>query len=426
MKPVSLWCPLLFVALTVTPAVRAETAWPLPAVTPRTAGFSDEKLETLHRNLRQNIDAGKYSGYIMLLARDGRVVDWRAYGWQDVAAQVPMQKDSIVRIFSMSKVVTSVAALILLEDGRLKLNDPVEKYLPALKDRKVFIGGTADAPILVPADRPITIHDLLTHTSGYYYAEPWSADSPDLIELFKRVKPFEAANLDEFVTRVAQLPLQQQPGTQFHYAIGFDLLGAIVEKISGQTYDVFLQQRIFGPLGMRDTGFWVPTEKRNRLALVYHRGAEGKLVPADERNHNDVGPGRGMLSGGGGLYSTAADYARFAQMLLNGGRLDDVRILSRKTVELMTQNHIAHLANPHPFDRAEQGYGLGVRIMTDLGMSPNPGSFGCFGWDGAATTIVQMDPKERTVAILLCQHVPFNEDDIFSTFINGYYSSLDD
>ncbi len=426
MKFASLCCSLLFVALAVTPVVRAETAWPLPAVTPQTAGFSDEKLENLHRNLRQNIDAGKYSGYILLLARDGKALDWRAYGWQDVAAQVPMQKDSIVRIFSMSKVVTAVAVLMLLEDGRLKLSDPVEKYLPALKDRKVFTGGTADAPILAPANRPVTIHDLLTHTSGYYYAETWSTDSPDLIELFKRAKPFEAANLDEFVTRVAQLPLQQQPGTQFHYAIGFDLLGAIVQKISGQSFDVFLQQRIFGPLGMRDTGFWVPEEKRNRLALVYRRGANGKLAPADERNQNNVGPGHGMLSGGGGLYSTAADYARFAQTLLNGGQLGDVRLLSRKTVELMTQNHLAHLANPHPFDKPEQGYGLGVRIMTDLSRSPNPGSPGCFGWDGAATTLVQMDPKERTVAILICQHVPFNEDDIFSTFINGYYSALND
>jgi CubicO group peptidase (beta-lactamase class C family) len=417
--------PVLFLALMVTSlSARAASAGPLPETTPAAAGFSADRLEVLHHSLRQLVDDGKFSGYVSLLARDGRIVDWRACGWENIAAQKPMRKDSIVRIFSMSKLITSTAVLMLLEDGRLKLNDPVEQYLPALKNRKVFTGGTADAPVLVDALRPVTIRDLLTHTSGYYYDAPWSADAPELIELFHRAKIWESANLDEFVSRVALIPLHQQPGTKFRYGISTDLLGAIVEKISGQHLDAFFAQRILGPLGMHDTAFWVPVEKRDRLALIYARDDAGKLVPDAGTNQNDVGPDHGLLSGGGGLYSTAADYARFAQMLLNGGQLDGVRILGRKTVELMTQNHIAHLADPHPFKLRAQGFGLGVRVITDLGESPMLGSVGCFGWDGAATTNVQIDPKERTVAIVLLQHVPFNQDDIFATFTNGYYSAL--
>ncbi len=412
------WLLPLFLALSVRAA-----DWPLPATTPDAAGFSAARLDTLHHNLGQLVDAGTYSGYVVLLARDGKVADWHAYGWQDIASKTPMQPDSIVAIYSMTKIVTSTAVLILLEEGKLKLSDPVEKYLPALKDRKVLTGGTADAPILVPAARPITIHDLLTHTAGYYYDQTWSADSPVAIELMKRAKVWDSANLDDFVQRVATLPLHQQPGTKFRYGIHTDLLGAIVEKVSGQRLDRFFADRIFTPLGLRDTGFWVPAAKRSRLATLYQHDSAGKLVPAE--GITEPNAEHGLLLGGGGLYSTAADYVRFAQMLLNGGQLDGVRLLSRKTVELMTQNHLAQLADPHPFAKPEQGFGLGVRVITDLGASPTLGSRGTFGWDGAATTNVQIDPQEHTVAILLTQNFPFNQDDIFATFTNGYYSAIE-
>jgi CubicO group peptidase (beta-lactamase class C family) len=415
---------LLLIGLAVAaPLARAEPAWPLPPATPASEGISAERLDLLHHNLGSFVDQGRYSGYVFMLARDGKIADWRSYGWQDIAAKTPMQKDSIVRIFSMSKLITSTAVLKLLEDCRIKLSDPIEQYLPALKDRKVFMGGTADAPVLVPASRPITIYDLLTHTSGYYY--PWNTDSDAVSELLKRAKLHEAGNLDEFVSRVATLPLRQQPGTSFRYSISTDLLGAMIEKVSGERLDVFFQRNILGPLGMVDTGFWVPPEKRGRLASIYWRDPGGTLVLADAANKNKVGPDHGVLSGGGGLYSTAADYVRFAQMLLNGGRLGDVRILSRKTVELMTQNHIAHLADPHPNKADDQGFGLGVRVITDLGESRTLGTVGTFGWDGAATTNVQIDPKERTIAILLCQHYTYNEDDIIGTFTTAYYSTLE-
>jgi CubicO group peptidase (beta-lactamase class C family) len=414
---------LLLLGLAAARYARADGAWPLPPATPAAEGISAARLEVMHRNLEAIVDQGRYSGYISLLARDGKIADWRAYGWQNIADKTPLQRDSIVRIYSMSKLITTAAALKLMEDGRLKLSDPVEQYLPALKDRKVFVGGTADAPILVPAARPITLYDLLTHTSGYYY--PWSTDSDAVAELLRRSGTRKAANLDDFVARAALLPLRQQPGTQFRYGISTDILGAVIQRVSGERLDVFLRKNILAPLGMNDTGFWVPPEKRGRLATIYVRDAGGALVPSDAANTNDVGPDHGMLSGGGGLYSTAADYVRFAQMLLSGGRLDDTRILSRKTVELMTQNHIAHLADPHPNKQDDQGFGFGVRIITDLGESRVPGTVGTFGWDGAATTNVQIDPKERTIAILLCQHYTFNEDDIIGTFTTGYYSALE-
>jgi CubicO group peptidase (beta-lactamase class C family) len=415
---------VLITALVTPLSGRAENAWPLPTNDAQSAGFSVKRLDFLHHNLEQMIDAGKYSGYITLLARDGKIADWHAYGWQDAATKTPMQKDSIVRIFSMSKLITSTAILILMEEGRLKLTDPVEKYLPVLKNRKVFTGGTSDSPVLVDAKRPIAIRDLLTHTSGYYYGESWSADAP-LVEIFNRAKVWEAGDLQGFVERIAAIPLHEQPGTRFRYGVNTDLLGAIVEKISGQHLDRFFRERIFSPLDMRDTAFWVPAEKRRRLAVIYERDVTEKLVPNARSNQPPAGPDHGILSGGGGLYSTAADYARFAQMLLNRGELDGVRILGRKTVELMTRNHISHLADPHPFGFQAQGFGLGVRVLGDLGESTTLGSHGTFGWDGAATTLVQIDPKERIVAILLFQHIPFNQDDIFSTFNNGYYSALE-
>jgi CubicO group peptidase (beta-lactamase class C family) len=393
-------------------------------VAPAAAGVSAARLDVLHQSLDRIVDAGKYSGYVVLLARDGRIVDWHAHGWQDIAAQTPMQPDAIVRLFSMTKLITSAAILMLMEDGRLQLTDPMAQYLPELANPQVFAGGTADAPQLVPASRPITIRDLLTHTSGYYYDAPWSADPPE-VELMSRAKIWESADLAEFVHRVARVPLHQQPGTRFRYGISTDLLGAIVEKVSGQTLDVFFQQRLLGPLGLRDTAFSVPPGKRRRLALIYSRDPAGRLVPNPSREEQLAGPARRLFSGGGGLYSTAADYVRFAQLLLNGGQLGGTRLLGRKTVELMTANHIAHLADPHPFGFKWQGFGLGVRVVTDLGESPQLASVGTYGWDGAATTNVQIDPHERTVALLLCQHATFNEGDIIATFSNGYYSALD-
>lgn len=401
----------------------AQPVAPLPVTTPAAAGISAQRLEHLHHILDRTVDDGSHAGYILLLARDGKIVDWRAHGFADAVAKTPMQKDSIVRLFSMTKLLTSTAVLQLIEEGKLKLTDRVDQILPALKNPKVFTGGTADAPALEYIKAPITIRDLLTHTAGTFYN--FNAP-PELVKLQDRANLWTAPNLTEFVARVAKVPLAHQPGTAFRYGINTDILGAVVEKVSGQSLDDFFQQRICGPLQMADTGFWVPVEKRGRIARIHTRDAAGKLVLDTVENSDErCGPNHGLRMGGAGLYSTAGDYVRFAQMLLNGGQLDGVRVLGRKTVELMTQNHIAHLANPHPFDAAEQGFGLGVRVVTELGQSPTLGSVGCFGWDGYATTTVQIDPKERAVAILLYQHLPFNEGEVFTTFTNGWYSTLE-
>jgi CubicO group peptidase (beta-lactamase class C family) len=410
--------------VTLAFALRASAAtWPLPTTSPASAGFSAARLELLQRNLKQTVEEGKYSGYVTLIARDGKIADWKSGGWADVEAKKPMQPDTIVRIYSMSKIITTVAVLTLLEDGKLKLTDEVEKYLPVLRDRMVCTGGTLEAPVLVPAKRAVTILDLLTHTSGYCYDAAWSAEAP-VLQIYQRAGLWQARSLDDFVLRVATLPLHNQPGERFRYGISVDLLGAIVEKISGETLDDYLHEHLFDPLDLRDTGFAVPEEKKARLARIYLRANAGGLELDPVRNRSLVGPGQTLFSGGGGLYSTAADYARFAQMLLNGGELDGVRILSPKSVELMRQDRLVGLADPHPFGAKSQGFGLGVRILTDLGRSPTLGSLGCFGWDGAATTLVQIDPKERTVALLLMQHGTFNQDDIFATFINGYYAAM--
>lgn len=408
-------------------ALAAPASWPLPTAEPSTEHISPQRLTIAHQALDRYVDEGKYAGYVTFFARHGKIVDWHAHGWRDIEAKKPMEKDTIVRIYSMTKVITSVALLTLLEQDKIKLSDPIEKYLPEFKDRQVLVGGTADAPELKPATRKVTILNLLNQTSGYYYDADYSAGNPVAIELFRRAKVWESANLDEFVHRVAKLPVLDNPGERFRYGINLDILGAIVEKVSGQRYDRYLEDKIFKPLGMRDTGFWVPAEKEDRLARIYTTDATGKLVVAQPLNGRNPGPdGSGVQSGGGGLYSTAGDYARFAQMLLNGGQLDGTRILSRKTVELMSKNHIAHLAYPHPFDREDRGYGLAVQMVTDLGRSTALGSEGMWGWDGAASTICWIDPKEQTIALMITQRFPFNAENFLSGFVDVYYSSFDD
>ena len=409
-------------SLLALPSAVLRAGSPFPSASPSSEGFSSSRLEVMHGSLDRLVASGEYPGYVDLVVRDGKVVDFHAAGMRDLAAHAPMTTDTIVHIFSMSKLVTTVGFMKLVEDGRVKLSDPVEKYLPALAHRMVLTGGTVEKPILEPASHPITIRELLNHTAGYYYPAEWSAD-PVPRQLMERADIFAATDLDDFVRRIAPLPLHQQPGTRFRYGIHLDILGAIIEKVTGQRFDQYLQQAVFDPLGMVDTGFRVPTAKRSRLAVLYER-KDGVLTPI---NGSFLGadPDSGFLSGGGGLFSTASDYARFAQMLLNGGSLDGVRILGRKTVELMTHDTLAGLADPHPSGQKDLGFGLGVRIVTDLGQSRHLGSPGMYGWDGAATTLYWIDPREHLVSILFTQHFPYNEDDIFATFMNGVYSSLE-
>lgn len=398
----------------------AQTS-PLPTARPETQGVSTAGLARMSAILRRDIDAGRHAGMVALVARNGRIVHFEAMGSRDLEGKLPMEKDSIVRIYSMSKLITSVAVLMLMEEGRFNLDDPVGRYIPELAHPRVFVSGTADAPVLADARQPITIRHLLTHTSGYLYGGDGA-----LGQIYGRTKALDSSDLTQFITKVGTLPLHHQPGEEFDYGISTDILGYLVQVVSGKPFGQFLEERIFAPLGMKDTGFRVPPASLARVAKVYRAGQDGRLVAADDV----VSPtrpdgGRGLESGGGGLFSTAGDYARFAQMLLNGGTLDGQRLLSRKTVELMTANHLAPLAKPRHAYNTAMGFGLGVEVRVDQGGSAELGSVGQFGWAGMATTYVRIDPAEKLVAILLVQHLPMNEHGVFTRFANGCYSALE-
>jgi CubicO group peptidase (beta-lactamase class C family) len=432
---------IVLLALALQPTTGAQgprdVREPLPAAAPASVGFNEERLVRLDRRMQRFVDEGQHAGIVLLLARKGRLVDWRTWGYRDVARQLPMEKDTIFRIYSMSKVITSVAVMTLHEEGRLKLDDPVAKYLPELKAPRVFKGGTAAAPILAPARTPITIKHLLTHTAGFIYG----FGNEPIDKIYNRSKIFDAGSMGEFVKQAAKLPLAHEPGARFSYGINTDILGALVEKVSGKKFEDFVEERICDPLGMRDTGFDVPPEKMGRLAVVYEHAK-----PAGAKTTNGNGgvaqserfvessaiassyaeKGRGFAAGGSGMFSTIGDYARFAQMLLNGGELEGVRILGRKAVELMTANHLNHLPRVTHASSDSDGFGLGVAVRLDVARSNELGSVGQFGWSGAATTTVNIDPREQLVGLVFAQHMPFNEHDLFWHFNTLVYQALID
>jgi CubicO group peptidase (beta-lactamase class C family) len=332
-----------------------------------------------------------------------------------------MEKDTICRIYSMSKIVTSVAVLALLEEARFRLDDPIGDTLPELARMKVLTGGTAEKPLLADAKSPITIRHLLTHTSGLTY----DFGDGTIDKIFREVKPFEASSMGEFLERVSRLPLAHEPGERFTYGVSTDVLGALVEKVSGRSLADFMEERIWRPLGMKDTGFGVPESKRGRLAKVYEKSPDGGLRPVKWLLDEEPVPRPKLLSGGGGLFSTTGDYARFMQMLLNGGELDGVRVLSPKTVELMMANHLTFATRPFRGDPSE-GFGLGGAVRTDLARDGGLGSVGQFGWTGMATTYASLDPKEKTVALLFVQHLPYDEHKIFWRFSTLFYQAIVD
>jgi CubicO group peptidase (beta-lactamase class C family) len=382
-------------------------------------GFDRDRLEVLHQTTKRFIDHGKHAGIITLLAHNGRIADVQTYGYRDLENHLPMERDTICRIYSMSKIITSAAALMLWEEGYFNLDDTAETYLPELKSRKVFKGGSAESPELADAVRPITIKHLFTHTSGLIY--DFNENEP-LGKIYKQADLWTVPDLDAFMKKVANLPLKHQPGDQFSYGINTDVLGALVERISHKKFGAFLQERIFKPLGMKDTSFDVPEGKMDRLAKTYQQAPEGKLMEAELLIGTSPAPG--LESGGGGLFSTVGDYFRFAQMLLNNGTYDGKRILGRKTVELMTANHLLSLPDQADVAKRAQGFGLGVEVQQDLGRGGLAASPGAFGWYGAATTYARIDPAEKVVAIAFAQHFPFNEHNFFAKFATGYYQAL--
>lgn len=418
----------LVLALAIGAALAAAApaeALLLPFNEPAAAGFSPARLGRLHEFMGEVTASGQYLGAVTLVARHGRVVDWRTYGHRDLAKTESMSPDSIFRIYSMTKTITSVAVLMLMEEGRFTLEEPVAKYLPEFAGIQVFAGGTADAPVLRPAARPITIHHLLTHTAGFATD---GADPAPVREIFNRFDLHESPDLRAYCAHLATLPLATDPAARFSYdGVNSDVLGRLVEVVSGMPFETFLQQRLFDPLGMSDTGFEVPQTDRARIAEICSTGPDDVLMPAPELAR--VRPGDRLNpypSGAGGLYSTAGDYFRFAQMLLDGGKGNGAVILGRKTVELMMQNHLAHLgpriAGLNPGD----GFGLGGRVLVDVAARGRLGSPGQFGWSGAGSTYYTVDPMEGLVALILIQHIPQDPHKVSPRFFNLVFQALVD
>lgn len=405
---------ILCACLVSTTHLRATDA--LPRVSPTTAGFSPQRLERIDAYCKSLIQEGKYSGLVVLLARDGRIFDWQAYGYRDRASGVPLKRDDIFAIASLSKIVTTVGALMLVEEGRITLREPISRFLPEYTNMNVLVGGTPDAPQLEPASRPITLHDLLTHTAGFSNFDNQTA--PVLAAMRERATE-RPETLRAMARDLAQYPLQRQPGTAWIYGPSTDLVGALIEVVSGEPFGQYLERRIFKPLQMQDTAFEVPAAKRSRQVSFDVRQTNGTLKATAPKSRNGAWP-----SGGGGLFSTPADYIRFAQMLLNRGEGNGVRLLSPKTVALMTQDHLHGLPKPTKIYPVSDGFGYGVEIRSDLARSQWLGSAGTFGWNGASTAYCSMDPSEGVIAMIWSQHTPNSEFELFERFNNLVYQAL--
>lgn len=382
----------------------------METTSPEAVGLSSQRLQRIDTLMQAYIDQQKIAGLMTVIARRGQIAHFKCFGKMDIAANKPMQPDAILRLFSMTKPITSVAALMLYEEGRFQLDDPVSWYIPELASMKVCREATATGLQLVEQERAMTIRNLMTHTAGFPFG---SADGSPVRVMWDQAELFRPdRSLRELVQLFVELPLMYQPGSVWGYSLAMDVLSYLVEVISGNSFEAFLEERIFTPLGMKDTGFFVPAEKHERLATLYEPAASGGLARTSYTDHC-MQAGR-LHSGDHGLVSTAADYLRFAQMLLNGGEWDGIRLLSRKTVEIMTRNHLPLSLLPSlRFNSAQSahylqghGFGLGVRILKDVAQCGVLGSEGEYGWGGAANTFVWIDPKEEMICLLLPQLMP--------------------
>jgi CubicO group peptidase (beta-lactamase class C family) len=409
-----------FILLVACTAANIAGAAELKTSKPERVGMSSERLARIHDVMQRHIDAGHITGAVTAVARRGKLVHFEAHGYRDPNAKTPMPKDALFRMASSSKPVTGVAVLMLVEEGRIRLNDPVSTYIPEFKNMKVAVpkngkteqearrgnNGKPDVD-LVAANREITIKDLMTHTSGLQSGGLGMALDP--------VRRANDESLASYIPKLAAAPLDFQPGARWSYSAlaGIDTLGRIVEIVSGLTFDEFLRQRLFGPLGMRDTQFVIPGDKQARLLPLFRReGGAWQSTPT---------PGfldtKSYFSGAGGLYSTAHDYIRFEQMLLNGGELDGERILSPKTVQLMSMNHVGDLYRGVRGGDSGNGFGLTVYVTLDEAKATRWRTAGSFGWAGAFGTITWSDPKEDLIGVLMIQQSDETVQRDFSTAV---------
>jgi CubicO group peptidase (beta-lactamase class C family) len=396
---------LLSAFLATCLSVELASAEELPRAMPPEVGLSPEKLDRVKALAQAAVDKNQTAGVVVLVARKGQIAFLETFGKLSLDSSKPMPPDAIFRIYSMTKPVTTVAALMLYEDGKLKLDDPVSKYLPAFSNQHVYAGDGKDP---VPANPEMTIRDLMRHTSGLGYGLP-QGSAVDRLYIANGVDA-PGNSLADMVARLGKLPLHSQPGTRFEYSLSTDVLGRIVEVVSGKSLDEFMEERIFRPLDMKDTGFFVPADKLNRLTASYVRGRKGTLKVSDSPTTSRYRKRPKFLSGGGGLLSTARDYSRFCQMLLNGGQLQGVQLLRPETVGLMTTNQLPRAAMPISlggFKIPGLGFGLGVSVKLES-PAAKPNTVGEYGWSGAASTFFWIAPRPALIAIILQQVEPLD------------------
>jgi CubicO group peptidase (beta-lactamase class C family) len=402
---------LLVLGIHSSPAQQpASPALNRTVVKPETVGFSSERLERLHALMQQSVDQKQIAGAVTILARHGKVVDYRTYGQRDMASGAPMTTDVIFRDYSMTKPVTGVAMMILYEQGKWLPSDPIAKYIPEFAHLKVFKGFDVDGKmILADPDHAPTMRELMSHTAGFTYG---FGNTP-VDALYRDSKILQSQNLQEMIEKLAKIPLLYQPGKGWVYSVSMDIEGYIVEKLSGQTLPDFMREHIFQPLGMKDAGFYVPQEKRQRFATNYRQDAQGQLIPNPTGGvlPSDYAALPAMPSGGGGLVSTAQDYYRLTQMLANGGELDGARILAPATVKLMTSNHVpaalltGEFAGGLHVMRPGFGYGYNCAVVFDPPEANLPDGKGTFLWDGAAGTWFWVDPTNDIVFVAMIQRM---------------------
>ncbi len=366
------------------------------AAKPEEVGISTERLARLTRVTQDHVDAGRLPGAVILIARRGRIAYYEAFGFRDRDKNLPMARDSIFRIYSMTKPITTTAAMMLQEEGRLQVYDPVSRTLPELAQLKVgherVEGSGRKVFETVPMLREITLQDLMRHTSGFTYGT--RGTSPvNALYLDAKIGSRDDTNAD-LVTKLSKIPLKYQPGTRWEYGVSTDVLGRVVEVISGKRLGEVFEERIFKPLGMTDTAFFIPADKLSRAAQPWQRPGGPPPTP-----RFDVAVQAKYESGGGGLVGTASDYLRFATMLLNGGKLGNTQLLGKKTVEFMTADHLGAI----PIDAPGLGFGLGFQVRRDAGIAGLAGSVGEYGWAGNAGTLFWIDPKEQLIALYMIQ-----------------------
>ena len=368
----------------------------LPRAIPEDVGMSTSRLGRIAPVMQGYIDKGKIPCALTMVARSGKLVHFEKFGMQDIAAAKPIAYDTIFRLYSMTKPITSIAVMMLYEDGHFQLNTPVSEFVPFFKDMKVY---TEDGEAIVDAEREITIKHLLTHTTGLIYDS--NRDNHPIDQQYEDADLY-GGDLTNMIQKLGDIPLIHQPGTKWKYGMSTDVLGYLVGIVSGMPFETFLKTRIFEPLGMNDTGFSVRIENAHRYSKVYEFG-EDRQLQAIEKIHAATGPLSFFHSGGGGLQSTAADYLRFCQMVLNDGELDGVRLLGRKTAEFIRMPHVpADWLAP---ERTGVGFGLGFSVITDVAATNSPGSVGICSWGGMASTTFWIDPVEELIGILMTQLV---------------------